>query len=91
MSKVAFTLYQNELNMETRINFKEDLEKLFLTNLHKTFSKHKSDFTEAFELIKNYMSKENYAPFLSSFCAVKAVTELSYGLNYVTLNQNILG
>ena len=45
MSKFAFDFYRREHSIDTRLDCKQDLEKLFLINFHESFSKIKADFT----------------------------------------------
>ena len=91
MSKFALDFYKREQNLTTRLDNKDDLEKLFLANLHGSFTKHKSDFTGAFSLIHSYLRDESEAPILSTFDAARAVTGLSHGANCVNLEQKMFG
>ena len=91
MSKFAFDFYKRESSMDAKLDSKEDLEKLFLINLHDTFSKLKADFTNAFKLLQNYLSNESEAPVLSTYNAAKVVSRLSNGANCVNMDQKMLG
>ena len=85
MSKFALDFYKRDLNQVSRLDSKQDLEKLFLINLHDSFQKHKSNFTESFKLIESYLNGEEEAPILSTQSAAKAVSRLSHGQNCVNL------
>lgn len=77
--------------MDTRLDCKQDLEKLFLINFHESFSKIKADFTSAITMISEYLSEETEAPVLATFDAAKVVSKLAHGANCVNLEQKILG
>ena len=91
MSKFAFDFYKRDLNTESRQDCKQDLEKLFLINLHESFSKIKADFTGAIGMIENYLDNESEAPMLATSPAANAVSRLSHGANCVNLDQKMLG
>ena len=91
MSKFAFDFYKRDLNEVSKMDAKQDLEKLFMINLHETFSKHKADFTEAIKLIDSYLQNESEAPILATFDAAKVINRLAHGQNCCNLEQKMLG
>lgn len=85
MSKFAFDFYKREQSIDTKLDCKQELEKLFLINLHESFSKIKADFTGAIKLITEYLSHENESPILATYDAAKVVSKISHGANCVNL------
>ncbi len=70
---------------------KQEIEKLLLCNLHESFAKVKSDYTNVLKLIQKYLSEESDAPILSTIEAARSVSRLSHGSNCVHLEQKMLG
>ena len=91
MSAFAFDFYKREQDGDAKFASKQALEKLLLINLLDTFSEHKSDFTEAFKLIEEYLNLERDVTILASYESVKAVSRLSFGISCVNLDQKMHG
>ena len=91
MSNYALNFYKREQNKVQKSDCKQEIEKLLLCNLHESFAKVKSDYTNVLKLIQKYLTEESEAPILSTTEATRSVSRLSHGSNCANLEQKMLG